>query len=135
MTMPALRLLDDLRAPAGFAAGVEPLAAVEARAFRTWRSAAGSAGAAGAVGVVVVVGPAEAEPVLPVLLHRAGPVAALPVVALGGEEQVAGAINADGRDGRINQFLGVGKSLASLEPAASAGTPRHAREFRRHPGD
>ena len=42
-----------------------------------------------AEGVVVVVRPAEAEPVLPRLLDPGGPVARLPVVALGLEDEVA----------------------------------------------
>ena len=56
----ALGLLEHLRAPAGFAAGVEPLAAVEAHLLQRGDQMRES-GAAGAIRVVVVVGPAEAR--------------------------------------------------------------------------
>src|SRR6476659_7027438 len=69
-------------------------------------------GAAGAVGVMIMVGPAEAGAVLPLVLDRAGPVSFLPVIALGGEEQVAGPVGAEviGRGGE--QIGGMAKAFA-----------------------
>ena len=60
--------------------------------------------------MVVVVGPAEAEAVLAGFLDLGGAVAALPVFALGGEEEVAGAIAADGGDGVVDEVVGVGEA-------------------------
>ena len=38
---------------------------------------------------MIVIGPAKAQSLLPFVLHVGGAVAALPILALGGEEQVA----------------------------------------------
>ena len=63
-----LRLLEHLRAPARFAAGVEPLAAMEAHLFERGDQMR-ERRAAGAVRVMIVIGPAEAEAILPLVLH------------------------------------------------------------------
>ena len=66
-----------------------------------------------AVRVVVVVGPAEAEAVLPGLLHLGGAVAPLPVFALGGEEEVAGGVAAEQRRSRASISLRTSSNPAS----------------------
>ena len=81
-------VLQDLRAPAGVLARVEPLAEEEAEGLEHADDAREEPPRA-AEGVVVVVRPAEAEPVLPLLLDPGGTVARLPVVALGLEDEVA----------------------------------------------
>src|SRR5213079_2859241 len=91
---PRVRLLHHLRAPAGFLARIEALAADEAELLPD-ADQPGEVLARGAVGVVVVVGPANAEAVLTGFLHLGGAVAALPVFALGGEEEIAGVIDAE----------------------------------------
>ena len=87
------RLLHDLRAPTGVDAGVEAFAAGDAERFHQLDEA-GEILAAAAVGVVIVVAPAEAERVLAGTLQAAGAVASHPVVALGAEEDLAGAVDA-----------------------------------------
>src|SRR5438067_10565312 len=77
-----------------------------------------------AVSVVVVVGPADAELVLPGLLGLGGAVAALPVFALCAKEQVAGAIDADVMNGRVDQAIGVLKCVFHPREAARAPAER-----------
>ena len=114
-------LLENLRAPAGFAAGVEALAQDEAQ-FLPHAHEVLEVTARGAIGVVVVIGPTQAEAILAGFLHLSGAVFALPVFALGGEEQITGAINADLGDGGIQQAMGPGETdLVILElPIAAA---------------
>src|SRR6478735_6223696 len=68
-------------------------------------------GAAGTISVMVVIGPAEAGAVLPLVLDGAGPVSLLPVIALGGEEQVAGPVGPDVIGGGGEKFGGVAETF------------------------
>ncbi len=113
-------LLENLRAPAGFAAGVEALADGEAEFFPK-ADESGEIAARGAIGVVVVIGPAEAEAILAGFLTLGSAVFALPVFALGGEENVAGAIDADFGNRSVEKAIGPGKaSFVVGETAISA---------------
>ena len=82
-------LLGDLRAPAGFGAGVVALALGKAELQQELHQVH-EVLAGAAEGVMVVIAPAQAELVLAMLLHSPGAVAALPISALGFEEQLAG---------------------------------------------
>ena len=96
--------------------------------------------------VMVVVGPAQAEPVLPGLLHPGGRVARLPVLALGLEDQVAGQVGRarqldDPLQGRLGGVESLGVVVepppaASPEVAAPPGRrgPRAASSGPRGPG-
>ena len=65
--------------------------------------------------MVVVVRPADAEAVLTGFLHLRRTVAALPVFPLGGEEQVASAVNADLLNCPIYNPISVFESLLSFD--------------------
>ena len=104
------RLLDDLRAPARLQAGVKPLAAGEAQLLED-RDHRREMLARGAISVMIVIGPADPQAVLPRLLHAGRRVAALPVFALGGKENIARAIDAQIGDRLINQRTRRGESI------------------------
>ena len=103
-------LLGDLRAPAGFGAGVVALAFGKAQLQQELHEVhevlAGTA-----EGVMVVIAPAEAEPVLAMLLHPPGAVAALPISALGFEEQLAGQVASDQAKDAVEGLVGGAGSL------------------------
>ena len=96
-------LLGDLRAPAGFGAGVVALAFGKAELQQELHQVHEMLARA-AEGVMVVVAPAEAEPVLAMLLNPRGAVAALPIGALGLEEELAGQVASDQARGRGRGF-------------------------------
>ena len=99
-------MLDDLGTPTGVESRIEPLATDEAESFQErdqWREAR----AARTIRVVIVIGPAEAESVLPSLLYSSRLVATEPVVALGGEEQLARAISPQVGDRGVHELRGV----------------------------
>jgi hypothetical protein len=87
MTMPVAGMLQDLAPPAAVLARVEALAEDEAQglehADHAWEEPPRASES-----MVVVVRPAEAEPVLTLLLDPGGTVARLPVFALGLEDEV-----------------------------------------------
>src|SRR4051812_44869256 len=99
------RLLHHLRAPAGLAACVEALANLEAQ-FLPHTNQRREMPARRAIGVMIVVGPAQTQAILSCLLTLSRAVFALPVFALGGEEDVAGAIDAKLGDRRVEEAMG-----------------------------
>src|SRR5664279_2262238 len=113
-------MLHHLRTPARVEAGVETLAAEEAELLQH-ADERREVLAAAPVGVMIVVRPADAELVLPGLLRLGGPVAARPVRALGGEEEVAHIVAADSGDARVNETLGLGEALGRVVEVARAG--------------
>ena len=111
-------LLGDLGAPAGLGAGVVTLAFGEAELEQEVHQVH-EVRAGAAEGVVVVVAPAEAEPVLAVLLDARGAVAALPIGALGLEEELAGEVASDEAQDAVEDAAGGLES-----PAASSAKER-----------
>ena len=119
-----LRLLDHLRAPTRFAAGVEPFAAVETHQFQD-RDQVRERRPAGAVRVMIVIRPTEARAVLPFVLHAAGAVAALPILAFGGEEQIARPIGAELVGRRCEQFDALPEIRLRVRRSCAAGGEKH----------
>jgi len=113
-------LLENLRAPAGFAAGIEALADGKTEFFPQ-ADESGEIAARGAIGVVIVIGPAEAEAILAGFLGLGSAVFALPVFALGVEENVAGAIDA------ISAIEASRRRWARANPASSSSKLRFRR--------
>src|SRR5205085_3380514 len=70
--------------------------------------------------------PTDAEAVLPCLLRLGGPVVPLPVFALGGEEQVTGAVGSEVRDRRVDQAVGIGEPVLRRREAPLAPAERLA---------
>src|SRR5437899_2089466 len=113
-------LLHDLRAPPGFAAGVEAFADGEAEFFPK-ANQSGKMPSRGAIGVMVVIRPAQAQAILAGFLGLGSAVFALPVFALSGEEEIASAIDADFADGGVEQAMGPGEAgLIVSETAVAA---------------
>ncbi len=74
--------------------------------------------------MVVVVGPAQAEPVLPVLLDARGGVARLPVLALGLEDEMAGQVGRTRElDDSLQSVLGRGEPFGVVIEATPARPP------------
>ena len=72
---------------------------------------------------MIVIAPAQAEPVLAMLLHSPGAVAALPISALGFEEQLAGQVTPhqvedpiEGSVGGADAFRVAGKQTPACPP-------------------
>ena len=136
---PGLRLLQDLRTPAGVLARVEPLAEDETKRLEHPDHAREEPPRA-AERMVIVVRPAEAEPVLPRLLDLRSAVPRLPVVALDLEDELARQVD---RAGQFNhpgeRCLGRAEPLGVVIESPAPGLPefaggqRVARRVRPHP--
>src|SRR4051794_4330144 len=78
---------------------------------------------------MIVIGPAKAEAILARLLALGGAVFALPIFALGGEENVAGAIDAKFGNRGVEKAIGPGKAglvirETAIAAAESVGVPQ-----------
>ena len=109
----AFPLFEHLRPPTCFSACIEPLAARESQLLQD-ANQAGEVPAAGTIGVMIVVLPAQSQGVLAGPLHPGGPVAAGPVFAFGGEEQVRGPARAEVRHRRENHVHRVLETVLCL---------------------
>src|SRR6185312_2591827 len=109
---PGGRLLQHLCPPPRLSARIKPLATMKSELFKdAYQPRKMLAGRA--ISVMVVVGPTDPELVLPGFLHLCGTIPPLPVLPLGGEEQVTGAIHAQIGNRALQQPMGLRESLLS----------------------
>src|SRR6266487_4455279 len=114
-----------LGAPAGLRARVETLAPFEAELLHDAHQIEEMLTRT-AEGVMVVVGPAEAQPILPLLLNLRRAVATLPVGPLALEDNVTGEVASDHHDDPIQQGVRAGIAFRVVGESTLARLPKLA---------
>lgn len=115
-------LFRDLRAPAGFGAGVVTLTFLETD-FEEKLDEIDEVFARATEGVMIVISPAEAELILAPLLDLGGAIAVFPINAFGREVEFAGEVASDELVALIEDMVGGAKAVCVIGEEASASLP------------